>query len=71
MGTMNIKYHYNSKYPLPDNLEKIRAMMMNQYRKTAENPEGLTLKDLGRMFGLSRERVRQILEKYNQHEIIN
>lgn len=66
METMTYKYNKNSNRKLPSYLADLRAKLMFQYRYSDRNEEEqeLTLQELGLMFGITRERVRQIFEQY-------
>jgi len=54
-------YHYHTKGKLPLDIRYTRGKLAYQYRQ-----EGWTLQKIGTMFGLTRERVRQILEDFEK-----
>ena len=66
MEPMTYKYNKNSNRKLPGYLADLRAKIMFQYRycDRNEDEQELTLNELGLMFGITRERVRQIFEEY-------
>jgi DNA-directed RNA polymerase sigma subunit (sigma70/sigma32) len=58
------KYNKSSKNRFSDALKYERAKLMYQYY----HKEGYTLERVGRIFGLTRERVRQILQGYEDSQ---
>lgn len=56
-----IKWNPNSKRKLPSDLKYTRDKLIYQYRQ-----EGWTLEKLGKMFGMTKERVRQILLNFEK-----
>lgn len=58
-------YRYNklSSMRIPESLKYERAKLIYQYRKQ----QGMTLEQIGKIFGLTKERVRQIIEDYEKN----
>jgi hypothetical protein len=60
------KYNYNkaSTKRIPKDLFLERAKLMYEYKEK----EGFTLERIGIIFGLTKERVRQTIEKYEDNQ---
>ena len=59
---MVYKYNSSSAKRIPKDLKYERAKLMYQYRVK----QGMTLERIGRMFGVTRERTRQIIDDYEK-----
>ena len=59
---MTYKYNSSSAKRIPKDLKHERAKLMYQYR----DKQGMTLERISRMFGMTRERVRQIIEEFKE-----
>jgi len=59
---MTYKYNSSSAKKIPEDLKYERAKLMYQYR----DKQGMTLERISRMFGMTRERVRQIIEEFKE-----
>jgi len=62
---MTYKYNPSSAKKIPEDLKYERAKLMYQYRY--KQKPAMTLERIGRMFGMTRERARQIIEDFEEN----